>query len=162
MRQRTRAGLEAAAVLVTAGAGVGIAAFNRDSFSVTEQVSLGIVAAMAVLIAALVYRGRRNAYQAARTAADQQEHLTAVVEGTGVGLWESHVFERCLYVSDRWSQMIGLVRDCNQPLPNDAWRALVHPDDLALVDGVISDCIRNRDHVFQLDFRVRHAQGHWV
>ncbi len=162
MRQRVRAGLEAAAVLVTAGAGVGIATVHRGAAGVTEQVSVGIIAAMAVMIAVLVYRGRCSSHQAARSAADQQQHLTAVVQGTGVGLWESHVNERCLYVSDRWSQMIGLERDCNQPLSSDAWRALVHPDDLPLVDGVIGDCIRKQDHVFQLDFRVRHAKGHWV
>jgi diguanylate cyclase (GGDEF)-like protein/PAS domain S-box-containing protein len=117
---------------------------------------------MSVLISVLVYQGRCRAYLATRAVAEQQERLSAVVEGTGVGLWESHLGKGCLYVSDRWAQMFGMRRDCNAPMALAEWRGRVHPDDLPLVDKVIADCVRRKDYVFQLDFRARHEEGHWV
>jgi diguanylate cyclase (GGDEF)-like protein/PAS domain S-box-containing protein len=163
MRQRLRAGLEAAAVLITSGAGVGLA-ISRGGANpgVPYLAGLSVIGLMAILIALLFYRERIRSNLAARALIEQQERLTAVMEGTGVGLWESHLGKGCLYVSDRWAQMFGIVRDCNAPLPIEEWRRRVHPEDLPLVDKVITDCVQRRDHVFHLDFRVRHEQGHWV
>jgi diguanylate cyclase (GGDEF)-like protein/PAS domain S-box-containing protein len=163
VRQKFRACLEAAAVLITSGSGVGIAITRGGhEYTIGEFVSLGGIAAMSAVIAILVYRGRRNAYRAARDSAEQQERFTTVVEGTGVGLWESYPGKGCLYVSDPWAEMIGLVRNSREPMPVDEWRDLVHPDDRALVYKAIAECPRGQDHVFQLDFRLRHARGHWV
>jgi diguanylate cyclase (GGDEF)-like protein/PAS domain S-box-containing protein len=163
VRQQLRAWLEAAAVLITSGSGVAVAFVHlgRDC-GVAEIVSLGAVAVMAVVISVLVFRGRRSAYLAAQASAEQQEHLKAVVEGTGVGLWESHPASGLLYVSGPWAEMFGLKRDSRQPMPVEDWRAMIHPDDRALVLRVIAECPRRPDHVFQLDFRARHADGRWI
>jgi diguanylate cyclase (GGDEF)-like protein/PAS domain S-box-containing protein len=131
-------------------------------FQMPHLIGLAVVGLMSVLVAWLFYRGRCHAMATAQAVAEQQERLTAVIEGTGVGLWESHLGKGCLYVSDRWAQMFGLVRDCNEPMPMAQWRSRVHPEDLPLVDKVIADCVRRKDYVFQLDFRARHADGHWV
>ena len=163
VRQRFRAWLEAAAVFITAAAGVGIAITRGGhEYTAGEIASLCVIAAMAVAIALLVYRGRRNAFRAAQTSAEQQERLTTVVEGTGVGLWESYPASGILYVSDPWAEMIGLVRNSREPMPVEEWRNLVHPDDRPLVYKAITESPRGQSHVFQLDFRLRHVRGHWV
>ncbi|MEO8315162.1 MAG: EAL domain-containing protein [Pseudomonadota bacterium] len=162
-RRPFRAWLEAAAVLITSGSGVGLALVRGDrDYGVGEVVSLAVIALFAVMIAMLVYHTRRNAERAARASAEQQERLTTVVEGTGVGLWESYPARGCLYVSDPWAEMIGLVRNRREAMPFDAWRDLVHPEDRALVYKAIAECPRGQAHMFQLDFRLRHAKGHWV
>jgi diguanylate cyclase (GGDEF)-like protein/PAS domain S-box-containing protein len=163
VRQQLRAWLEAAAVFITAASGVGVAITRGGhNYTVGEMVSFGVIAAMAVVIAALVYRGRRNLYRAARTSAEQQERLATIVEGTGVGLWESHPGRGCMYVSDPWAEMVGMVRNCREPLPVEEWRNLVHPDDRPLVYEAITGCPPGKTPVFQLDYRLRHARGHWV
>lgn len=44
----------------------------------------------------------------------------------------------------------------------DDWRALVHPDDLALMNNAQAPKFRSRDYFFAEEFRMRHADGHWV
>jgi PAS domain S-box-containing protein len=83
-------------------------------------------------------------------------------EGTGVGYWEAIVGKDAIFVSDRWSQMVGLERDPTVPMSVDEWREMVHPDDRAKVEQVIDACFNNSDYVFQLDYRLRHADGHWI
>src|SRR5262245_22908340 len=99
MRQRLRAGLEAAAVLVTSLAGVLVAAL-RPGTGTTELVSLGCIAVCAVVIAVLVYKGRASAYLTTFILGQQNQRLKAVVEGTGVALWESLLGRNCIYVSE--------------------------------------------------------------
>jgi diguanylate cyclase (GGDEF)-like protein/PAS domain S-box-containing protein len=163
VRQKFRAWVEGAAVFMTTASGVGIAVARgvRD-YGVMELASLAMVLVLALFVAMLVYRGRRGAYRAARTSAEQQERFTTVVNGTGVGLWECYPARRCLYVSDSWANMIGLVRNAREPMPIDEWRHLVHPEDRALVYRSIAECPRDQSHVFQFDFRLRHAEGRWV
>jgi diguanylate cyclase (GGDEF)-like protein/PAS domain S-box-containing protein len=161
-RQRIHAGLEAIAVLLTSMAGVVLAVFRGDDHpEPAHLVGAGLITVVAVLIAALVYRRRCNAYVAARAMADQQERLTAVVEGTGVGLWEAHLDANLVYGSVHWALMIGLTHDPNVPMQVGEWRRLVHPEDLSQVNKVMLECIRLKD-LFQLEFRLRHAEGHWV
>jgi diguanylate cyclase (GGDEF)-like protein/PAS domain S-box-containing protein len=162
VRQQFRAWLEAAAVLGISGSGVGLAIVHGHVHGLGERISLAMIALLAVVVAGMVYRGRRNAYRAARASVEQQERFATVVEGTGVGLWESYPERGCLYVSDPWAQMIGLTRDAREPMSIEEWRKLVHPDDRALVYKAIHESPRNQSHVFQLDFRLRHLEGHWV
>jgi diguanylate cyclase (GGDEF)-like protein/PAS domain S-box-containing protein len=163
VRQIFRAWVEAAAVFITAASGVGIAvAHGVRKYGVGELASLAVLLVLSLVVAMLVYRGRRGAYRAARTSAEHQERFTTVVNGTGVGLWECYPARRCLYVSDSWADMIGLVRNAREPMPIDEWRHLVHPEDRALVYKSIAECPRDQSHVFQFDFRLRHAEGRWV
>lgn len=125
----------------------------------------GVFTTIVVLSAVAVvfwYRGRRAAQQGRRALARQQELLTAVVEGTGVGYWEALVGRDTIFVSERWAQMLGIERDHSIPMSVGDWRSLVHPDDLPKVDQVIDACFHDSGYVFQLDYRLRHAEGRWI
>ena len=162
-RQHLRAWLEAGAVLLISATVLVAAMVNHpEDVTAAEGAGLGLIGALAIGLSMLVYRGRLELHRIALDAAQQQERLTTVVEGTGVGLWESRPAQGVLYVSDPWSRMIGLQRDATQPMPAEQWRNLIHPDDRAAVFKMIAECPREQDHVFQLDFRVRHADGRWI
>jgi diguanylate cyclase (GGDEF)-like protein/PAS domain S-box-containing protein len=160
-RQSLRAGLESSALALAAGAAglliAGGGALRLPPIGVTSAVVL-----LSGLAGLLHFFGRQRAADCGRVLARQQEWLTTVVEGTGVGYWESVIGSDCLHVSERWLQIVGLPREQGGRMPMAEWRALVHPDDLSKVDGVIESCFRNNDFVFQLDYRLRHAEGHWV
>jgi diguanylate cyclase (GGDEF)-like protein/PAS domain S-box-containing protein len=162
-RRRFRAALESGAVLLCAGGMVAL--LLADASGRLQLSEIGVVvaiAALALLAALSWYRSRMVAHQAAHALAKHQELLTAVVEGTGVGYWESLVGLDAIFVSDSWAQMLGIERDHNIPMSVAEWRKLVHPDDAAKVQQVIAACFQNRDYVYQIDFRLRHAEGHWI
>jgi len=162
LRSYVRAGLESLMVALGAGAAsLMMAALGGDlaRFGVGGYAAAGFMAALSGL---LYFRGRAHSLRSRRELVKQQQRLTAVIDGTGVGYWEANVGSGAIYVSERWSQMLGLHQDPAVPLSLAQWRALVHPDDLAKVESVVKECFRNRDYVYQLDFRLRHADGFWV
>ncbi|MBK6673229.1 MAG: EAL domain-containing protein [Proteobacteria bacterium] len=162
LRSRLRAGLESFAVALASCAAAMLMAIlggGLDRFGPTDIAAAGFLAALSGLI---YFRGRTNSERNRRELLQQQERLTAVIEGTGVGYWEARVGSDRIHVSERWSQMLGLHLDPAEPLSVEHWRSLVHPDDLPKVDTVVAECFRNRDYVYQLDFRLRHADGYWV
>jgi diguanylate cyclase (GGDEF)-like protein/PAS domain S-box-containing protein len=163
MRQRMRAIFEVAAVILVAGIAVCLLLAKHSADLPLQE--LGSLAALSLIVGALSwsqYRSRMSAYLNARAWREQQERFTTVIEGTGVGLWESVIGENQIYLSDGWSQMLGLVRDSRLPMQVDEWRNLVHPDDIGNVDRVIAECSATSGHVFQLDYRLRHVGGHWI
>ena len=155
--------MESGALLMGAG-GVATVLLARGSGHLHLS-DYGVFAAIVVLSALTVafwYRSRLLALQASRALAKQQELLTAVVEGTGVGYWEALVGRDTIFVSERWAQMLGVERDHSVPMSVTEWRSLVHPEDLPKVDQVIDACFNDSGYVFQLDYRLRHAEGRWI
>jgi diguanylate cyclase (GGDEF)-like protein/PAS domain S-box-containing protein len=162
LRSSLRAGLESFAVAIVAGAAaVLMARLGGDlaRFGLGGYAAAGFMAALSGLF---YFRGRTNSQRNRRELIMQQERLTAVIEGTGVAYWEALVGSGFIYVSERWLQMLGLHLNPAEPLSVEQWRSLVHPDDLAKVESVVEECFRNRDYVYQLDFRLRHADDYWV
>jgi diguanylate cyclase (GGDEF)-like protein/PAS domain S-box-containing protein len=162
LRSGLRAGLESFGVAIALGtAALVIVAMGGElsSFGPGGYAAAGFLAALSGLI---YFRGRSISQHGRYELIKQQERLTAVIEGTGVGYWEAHVGSGRIYVSERWSQMLGLHQKPDEPISVEQWRSLVHPDDLPKVDTVVDECFRNRDYVYQLDFRLRHADGYWV
>jgi diguanylate cyclase (GGDEF)-like protein/PAS domain S-box-containing protein len=162
LRSSLRAGLESFAIAVVAGAAALLMARlggDLARFGLGGYVAAGFMAALSGLF---YFRGRTNSQRNRRALILQQERLTAVIEGTGVAYWEAMVGSGFIFVSERWLQMLGLHLNPAEPLSVEQWRSLVHPDDLAKVESVVEECFRNRDYVYQLDFRLRHADDYWV
>jgi diguanylate cyclase (GGDEF)-like protein/PAS domain S-box-containing protein len=57
--------------------------------------------------------------------------------------------------------MLGYAGD-DIPDTLDAWDALVHPDDLAARQAAWDAHLEGRTPTMEVEFRVRHRQGHWV
>ena len=97
---------------------------------------------------------------------DQQEAirgLADVIAGGEVGTWRHDLRSDRLSVNERWAEMIGRrLQDLPDPLMIDDWRALVHPDDLAGMNSAQVLKFRSRDYFCTEEFRMRHADGHWV
>ncbi|WP_444455053.1 putative bifunctional diguanylate cyclase/phosphodiesterase [Rhodobacter capsulatus] len=68
-----------------------------------------------------------------------------------------------LVINERWAEIIGRSRDdLPAPLMIDDWRALVHPEDMARLNAAQAPKFHSRDYFFTEEFRMRHADGHWV
>jgi len=91
------------------------------------------------------------------------ERLLLVVQETNVGLWDWNLVTNEVYLSLRWKEMLGFT-DAEIPNSYDAWRELVHPEDLP---AVLAAMQRNFDgHIpfFQVEYRLRHKDGsyRWI
>ncbi|MFC3182870.1 PAS domain-containing hybrid sensor histidine kinase/response regulator [Cypionkella sinensis] len=91
-----------------------------------------------------------------------EQHLSGIIEGAAVGIWDLDVISRKIGVGGRWGEIIGLETAKLSNLAEDDFLALLHPDDRA---AILSD--RSYTHVLpgalaSVEFRMRHAQGHWV
>ena len=102
---------------------------------------------------------RRRAEQVLR---DSEQQLRLALRGGDLGLWDRDAPTGQMRVNGRWKSMLGL--DPQGPTPStEAWRALVHPDDLhkleRLMQAVMLDPARDD---FEIELRARHSQGHFV
>ncbi|MEO8120271.1 MAG: sensor domain-containing diguanylate cyclase, partial [Rhodoferax sp.] len=81
--------------------------------------------------------------------------------GADLGLWDLDLVTDTRVVNARAQEMIGLT--ANDAVDDVAgWCARVHPDDLPGLQATRSDHEAGRTETFVIDFRIRHAAGHWV
>src|SRR5260221_664019 len=66
-----------------------------------------------------------------------------------------------VYYSPRWKSMLGYA---DEELENrlDTWKRLVHPEDREATLALVSDFIAGRAEKFEVEFRMRHKDGHEV
>ena len=99
---------------------------------------------------------------AARVLALEQERLKHLIEGTSVGTWDWDIASGDVVINDRWAAMLGYRADEMLPLTTQKWRLLFHPDDFECMYAAVETSLASPGQVFETDFRMRHADGHWV
>lgn len=109
----------------------------------------------------------REAAEAARKLAFEQQRLRNVIEGTRVGVWEAQIDpdrrNDVITVDENWAQMLGRsAEELNPMTPDRFLPMLVHPDDESRVMAAIDSALANEDSIFDLDLRMRHADGRWI
>lgn len=100
---------------------------------------------------------RARAEQAARLG---EERLALAVRGAHDGLWERDLENRELLLSARWKSMLGYAED---EFPNriEAWRACVHPDDLAAAESAFDAHVQGLGPRYERQLRLRHKDGRY-
>jgi diguanylate cyclase (GGDEF)-like protein/PAS domain S-box-containing protein len=162
-RQRLHSAAAAACISLL-GALIIVAALVATRLAPTVRSMVELVPEILLigLIATLVYRSRMRAYSASRAFAEHQERLRHVIEGTGVGIWETDFGGGVVHVSDSWLAMSGRSRGATGVLPLDDFRELIHPDDRAVVRSPVASGFLASDALFQFDHRLRHHDGHYI
>jgi diguanylate cyclase (GGDEF)-like protein/PAS domain S-box-containing protein len=136
---------------------------------------LGLVPAglMLALLAAAVYAIRLRsltdaqaaqdsaeaAQEALRALAQQRARLAQLIEGTEAGLWDWNVATGEERVDERWVGMLGYRLGQIDP---QRWKEWIHPEDLQALDQAVAECVLRPGLILQHEFRMRHAQGHWI
>lgn len=99
--------------------------------------------------------------QSALTALQQSEQrLDMVLESAGLGSWDCDLKTGELVVNRQWSAMLGYESD-DIPLRLAAWRALLHPSDLARVSKAFDIHMRGGSDHFEAEYRMRTRSGGW-
>lgn len=92
---------------------------------------------------------------------ESETRLRLALRGGNLGLWDWNAATGALVVNQRWLAMLGLDSAFKPAI--EAWYALVHPDDMHKLDGLVEEVILNPAGIdFELEIRARHRDGHFV
>ncbi len=101
---------------------------------------------------------RRPDRTGARPARISEGDWAAVLEGSGMGLWEWDATTNKVRLSDAWQAMFGYAQDeIGDSL--DAWSSLVHPDDRVRVTADFQRYCRGETPMFSTEHRMRCKDG---
>ncbi|MEQ1529613.1 MAG: ABC transporter substrate-binding protein, partial [Methylococcales bacterium] len=90
-----------------------------------------------------------------------QEQLNFALKGANDGLWDWNLETDDVFYSARWKNMLGY---SDEGLLNrlETWANLVHPDDKNKTLQQAINYLSGNLPKFEVEFRMRHKQGHWV
>ena len=92
---------------------------------------------------------------------DINEYLTLILSASDLGTWDWDLTSGHVTFDTRWIEMLGLSKD--QIAPHiDAFKALVHPNDVARVELAIRNCLKHQTQKYEIYFQMKHADGRWV
>jgi PAS domain S-box-containing protein len=90
--------------------------------------------------------------------ADSEERLRLAVEAGGVAEWEFDLVIQRLYWSPRLRDLLRIGAEAKADM--ELLRSLVHPDDRAVRDKVLSEALNPAGNgSYRVDFRIRHPDG---
>ncbi|MFK8331519.1 EAL domain-containing protein [Pseudomonas sp. BJa5] len=106
-----------------------------------------------------------DTYSAAQNKAleDSEARFARALRGANDGLWDWHVDQDRLYVSERWASMLGLSRDSIGET-SASWFGRVHPDDLPDFRHAIDAHLQGQTSSVHHEYRIRQHDGdyRWV
>ena len=100
-----------------------------------------------------------HAVHAAHATTDQR--LKIALEASNLGLWDWDLATNNLFVDRTYFGFLGLEKE-DQVIPITDLTSLVHPEDLAAFSAATRDVLVGKVPLFQIQHRMRHADGRWV
>jgi len=97
--------------------------------------------------------------RAAHATSDQR--LKIALEASNVGLWDWDIATGNLFVDHTYFGFLGLDK-IDQVMPMKDLASLVHAEDLVAFNAATRDAIDGKTSLFQIQHRMRHADGRWV
>jgi diguanylate cyclase (GGDEF)-like protein/PAS domain S-box-containing protein len=144
-----RIGEEAAVEALHAGA---------DDYVGKDQLTRLEGALVRALRASEARRSRRHAEDALRAS---EERYAVAAAGANDGLWDWHVGPDHVYVSPRWSGLMGLPEAAGCMHGLEAWFSRIHPDDLARVREVFARHLADPGTPLEVEYRSLHETEGW-
>ena len=90
-----------------------------------------------------------------------EERFQLAMRGANDGLWDLNLLTNETYFSPRWKSMLGYA---DEELENryDIMERLLHPEDLEPTLSRLHDYIERPTSRYEVEFRMRHKNGHYV
>jgi diguanylate cyclase (GGDEF)-like protein/PAS domain S-box-containing protein len=90
---------------------------------------------------------------------NSEERYALAAKGANDGLWDWDLVRERLYVSPRWSQMLG-EEELSEQSP-DFWLNRVHPDDHNSLQTAIDDHLVGKSENFSCHYQIQMKDGSW-
>ena len=91
---------------------------------------------------------------------EHEQRLEYVIQGANLGYWDWDYVNHKHIVNDTWLSFLGLKRKDIDQLDTD-WSERIHPEDKMIAQKAVEYTIKN-NLPYVIEFRMRHADGHWV
>lgn len=91
---------------------------------------------------------------------EHEQRLEYVIQGANLGYWDWDYVNHKHVVNDTWLSFLGLKRSDIDEVDTD-WSERIHPEDKIITQNAVEHTIRN-NQPYVIEFRMRHADGHWV
>ncbi len=89
------------------------------------------------------------------------ERLQLALQGGNLSLWDWDLARQRLTCDEHFASTIGCDQRALSSSPNLV-RERVHPDDIAAVQGALTEQLRGNSAYFESEHRLRHEDGHWL
>ena len=92
---------------------------------------------------------------------EKNKQFDLALKGSKDGIWDINLVTNRTYVSDRWKEMFGFSHSTFK-WTYENWLNLVHPDDKERVDRNLSQFMTSGTGTNDLEYRMRHGDGHYI
>lgn len=160
-----KCGWQASASLPLRCNGVVVGAFtlySGEANAFDEEVRNLLIEMMNDIDYALDALAREDARQGIEAALKKsEERLQLVLLGSRDAPWDWNLLDNDLYYSPHWWAMLGYEPN-ELAVGDELWESVVHPDDLVKVNQAFDDVIKGDSNTYEIEFRMRHKDGHFV
>jgi PAS domain S-box-containing protein len=89
-----------------------------------------------------------------------EQRWQLAIEGSNDAVWDWDIPAGRVYHDERWAWMLGFEQE-DIPDTIEAWKALVHPDDLTANEAEVQDHFAQRTPFYRHELRMRTKNGEW-
>ncbi|MBL8451021.1 MAG: PAS domain S-box protein [Dechloromonas sp.] len=90
-----------------------------------------------------------------------KEQLELAMRGSSSGMWSVDILVGDMVCDGRVFEIFGL-DPAGATMSRERWVSAIHPDDLHFATALFRQHLKGETPIFQIEHRVRHAEGHWV
>ncbi|MGE4291263.1 MAG: ATP-binding protein [Desulfovibrio sp.] len=102
--------------------------------------------------------GRLRTEQALRVS---EERFDLAMQASRDGIWDWRSDAQETYVSPSYASMLGFGSEARL-FSSEFWSERLHPEDRAVLQKAVEDCVENRRNEFEVEFRMRSKSGDWL
>ncbi|MBN1144035.1 MAG: response regulator [Bacteroidales bacterium] len=118
-----------------------------------EQEIIGVV---------LVFSDMTESHKQAQRLRESEERLKLAINGTKAGLWDWFIPAGKMVINERLAEMIGLENSQRESFGFEAWKKLVHPEDLIRLEELLEKHLDGKTDFYEYETRLQHGAGEWV
>lgn len=93
---------------------------------------------------------------------EAERRLSEIIQGARIGTSELDLETDQEVVNSYWAEMLGFEPGTLTEISQELWDSLVHPEDRDPVMAGILRIKAGESDSFEAEYRLRHADGHWV
>ena len=106
-----------------------------------------------------IYKKLQGEYS--KSLRESEQRFDLAMNATQDGLWDWNIINNDIYYSPGWKKMLGYEYE---EIPNDfsVWETLTAPDDVQRAWKMQQELISKKRDRFEIEFKMKHKDGHWV
>lgn len=97
-----------------------------------------------------------------KSASKKLKLYESIIDGTHTGTWEWNAQTQELRLNEHWAQIIGYTLEELEPVTEEKYRSLVHPEDLEKATKLLERHFKGQVPFYESETRMKHKKGHWV